>query len=227
MRREGGGVVRPGAAWRDAVVQELRWRARGARPRVFFIMSIVAAEAQAEPMTMNSVRDKFFTLHSKTKNDRLYTCNQCDKQMFGSARVIRDHVLGEGKDPCPCPDFEAVEMCKSIVLPSPKDRAAKKKAAAPAEAAEAPESPVVANADKKKKKKNNKKNKKAVRAGTVRVAATQMACSDNLDANLRRAEVLVREAAKQGAKIILLQELFHSLYFCQVCFFHITLSKSI
>ncbi len=50
----------------------------------------------------------------------------------------------------------------------------------------------------------------------VRVAATQMRCSESLDQNIARAETLVREAAAAGAQIILLQELFESLYFCQV-----------
>lgn len=50
----------------------------------------------------------------------------------------------------------------------------------------------------------------------VRVAATQMTCSTNQEENIAKAEKLVREAAAQGAQIILLQELFESLYFCQV-----------
>lgn len=49
----------------------------------------------------------------------------------------------------------------------------------------------------------------------VKVAAIQFACTDNIDANIATAERLVREAASQGANIILLQELFMSLYFCQ------------
>lgn len=49
----------------------------------------------------------------------------------------------------------------------------------------------------------------------VKVAATQMSCSGDIDENIRKAEVLVREAAKQGAQIILLQELFETPYFCQ------------
>ena len=46
------------------------------------------------------------------------------------------------------------------------------------------------------------------------VAATQMTCSWDLDANLENAEALVREAAGQGARIILIQELFETPYFC-------------
>ncbi|WP_150272534.1 N-carbamoylputrescine amidase [Paenibacillus tepidiphilus] len=49
----------------------------------------------------------------------------------------------------------------------------------------------------------------------VKVAATQMSCSGNIDENIRKAETLVREAAAQGAQIILLQELFETPYFCQ------------
>lgn len=49
----------------------------------------------------------------------------------------------------------------------------------------------------------------------IRLAATQMACSSNKDENIARAEELVRSAADKGAQIILLQELFESLYFCQ------------
>ncbi|WP_045573000.1 N-carbamoylputrescine amidase [Desulfosporosinus sp. I2] len=49
----------------------------------------------------------------------------------------------------------------------------------------------------------------------VKVAATQMSCVDNHDQNIEKADSLVREAAKQGAQIILLQELFETPYFCQ------------
>ncbi len=40
----------------------------------------------------------------------------------------------------------------------------------------------------------------------VTVAATQMACSWDRDANIARAEKLIREAAGRGAQVILLQE---------------------
>ena len=49
----------------------------------------------------------------------------------------------------------------------------------------------------------------------VTVAATQMACSWDRDANIANAERLIREAAKQGANIILIQELFEAPYFCK------------
>jgi N-carbamoylputrescine amidase len=49
----------------------------------------------------------------------------------------------------------------------------------------------------------------------VCVAAIQMSCSDNRHANILKAEKMVREAAAKGAQIILIQELFETLYFCQ------------
>lgn len=48
----------------------------------------------------------------------------------------------------------------------------------------------------------------------VTVATTQMSCSWDQEKNLLQAEILVREAAKAGAQIILLQELFETPYFC-------------
>lgn len=49
----------------------------------------------------------------------------------------------------------------------------------------------------------------------VKVAATQMSCSNVVEENIRKAEANVRKAAAQGANIILIQELFENLYFCQ------------
>ena len=49
---------------------------------------------------------------------------------------------------------------------------------------------------------------------TVTVAATQMACGWDIAGNVARAEAMVREAAGQGANIVLLQELFETPYFC-------------
>jgi N-carbamoylputrescine amidase len=49
----------------------------------------------------------------------------------------------------------------------------------------------------------------------ITVAATQMACSWDRDANLARAEKLIREAARRGANVILIQELFETPYFCK------------
>lgn len=50
---------------------------------------------------------------------------------------------------------------------------------------------------------------------SVKVAAVQMRCCDDVKANITRAEELVREAAAFGANIILLPELFERKYFCQ------------
>ena len=50
---------------------------------------------------------------------------------------------------------------------------------------------------------------------TVTVAATQMACSWDIPGNIARAEGLIRKAAAEGAKIVLIQELFEAPYFCQ------------
>lgn len=49
----------------------------------------------------------------------------------------------------------------------------------------------------------------------VKVAAIQMRCTNILEENLKTAEEKVRQAAKEGAQIILLPELFEREYFCQ------------
>ncbi|MBF7096212.1 N-carbamoylputrescine amidase [Alkalibacter mobilis] len=49
----------------------------------------------------------------------------------------------------------------------------------------------------------------------VKVAATQMSCGSNIEENISKAEKLIRDAAGKGANIILIQELFETLYFCQ------------
>jgi N-carbamoylputrescine amidase len=49
----------------------------------------------------------------------------------------------------------------------------------------------------------------------VTFAATQFACSPDAGANLERAERAVREAARKGAQVVLLQELFETPYFCK------------
>ncbi len=43
----------------------------------------------------------------------------------------------------------------------------------------------------------------------------QMACTESLDANLQKAAALVEDAARRGAEIVCLPELFRSQYFCQ------------
>src|SRR5437773_2325858 len=47
------------------------------------------------------------------------------------------------------------------------------------------------------------------------VAAVQIACVDNVEANLAKLEQHVREAARRGARLAVLQELFEGPYFCQ------------
>ena len=56
---------------------------------------------------------------------------------------------------------------------------------------------------------------KADKARIVSVAATQMACGWDIDKNLEKAESLIRQAHKDGAQIILIQELFATPYFCK------------
>jgi len=48
----------------------------------------------------------------------------------------------------------------------------------------------------------------------ITVAVTQFACSWDIAANIATAERLVREAAARGARVVLLQELFETPYFC-------------
>ena len=50
----------------------------------------------------------------------------------------------------------------------------------------------------------------------VAVGLVQMAVSASPDENVARAEGFIREAAAQGAQLIVLPELFRSRYFCQV-----------
>jgi len=49
----------------------------------------------------------------------------------------------------------------------------------------------------------------------VKVALVQMSCAANPGANLAKAVQRIEAAAKKGAKIVCLQELFRSRYFCQ------------
>lgn len=51
--------------------------------------------------------------------------------------------------------------------------------------------------------------------GSVTLAITQMACGWDVQENIATAENLVRAAHAEGARIILLQELFERCYFCQ------------
>jgi N-carbamoylputrescine amidase len=50
----------------------------------------------------------------------------------------------------------------------------------------------------------------------VSVGLVQMSCTADKEANLQKAQEKIKEAAAGGAKIICLQELFTSLYFCDV-----------
>lgn len=50
----------------------------------------------------------------------------------------------------------------------------------------------------------------------VTVACTQMACSWDREANIAKAESLIREAAAKSANIIQIQELFETPYFAQI-----------
>jgi N-carbamoylputrescine amidase len=50
----------------------------------------------------------------------------------------------------------------------------------------------------------------------VKVGLVQMSCTADVAANKAKAISKIREAAKQGAQIICLQELYTSLYFCDV-----------
>jgi len=48
----------------------------------------------------------------------------------------------------------------------------------------------------------------------IKVAATQMSCNWEIEENISKAKILIDQAAKKGANIILLQELFQTPYFC-------------
>lgn len=50
----------------------------------------------------------------------------------------------------------------------------------------------------------------------IKVAITQMSCVDDYKTNVDKATELVKKAAEAGANVILLQELFSGLYWCQV-----------
>ena len=50
----------------------------------------------------------------------------------------------------------------------------------------------------------------------VKVGLVQMSCTENKQSNITKAEEQIRKAAAEGANIVCLQELFASLYFCDV-----------
>jgi N-carbamoylputrescine amidase len=49
----------------------------------------------------------------------------------------------------------------------------------------------------------------------IKLGLVQTACSADVAANVKKTEAKIRTAAKQGANIVCLQELFAGLYFCQ------------
>src|SRR3954449_9185354 len=51
---------------------------------------------------------------------------------------------------------------------------------------------------------------------TTRIALIQMRCGPAPDENFTRAVDFIREAARKGAQIVCLPELFRSQYFCQI-----------
>jgi N-carbamoylputrescine amidase len=56
---------------------------------------------------------------------------------------------------------------------------------------------------------------KKSKSNSVKVGLIQMSCDQNPEANLKKAITRIGEAAKKGAQIVCLQELFRSQYFCQ------------
>ncbi|HEY8153378.1 MAG TPA: nitrilase-related carbon-nitrogen hydrolase, partial [Myxococcota bacterium] len=51
--------------------------------------------------------------------------------------------------------------------------------------------------------------------GAVPIGLIQMSCSEDLGQNLEKAVARCEEAARRGARIVCLPELFRSRYFCQ------------
>ena len=49
----------------------------------------------------------------------------------------------------------------------------------------------------------------------IKIAALQFSCCSQVQKNIDKAETMVREAASNGANLILLPELFERPYFCQ------------
>ena len=58
--------------------------------------------------------------------------------------------------------------------------------------------------------------KKAKPSKGATIGLVQMSCEQKPEANLRKAIARIGDAAKQGAQIVCLQELFRSQYFCQI-----------
>src|SRR5260370_6797640 len=56
---------------------------------------------------------------------------------------------------------------------------------------------------------------KKSKSDIVKVGLVQMSCDPKPEANLKKAIARIGDAARQGAQIVCLQELFRSQYFCQ------------
>lgn len=56
---------------------------------------------------------------------------------------------------------------------------------------------------------------KKAKSNNVKVGLVQMSCDEKPEANFKKAVARIVEAAKKGAQIVCLQELFRSRYFCQ------------
>jgi N-carbamoylputrescine amidase len=56
---------------------------------------------------------------------------------------------------------------------------------------------------------------KKAKSNTVQVGLVQMSCDERPEANFKKAVARIAEAAKKGAQVVCLQELFRSQYFCQ------------
>ncbi len=56
--------------------------------------------------------------------------------------------------------------------------------------------------------------RKTMQSRNVSIGLVQNSCSSDISANMKKATEGIREAAKKGANIVCLQELFTSLYFC-------------
>ncbi|MDZ7770551.1 MAG: carbon-nitrogen hydrolase [Woeseiaceae bacterium] len=58
-------------------------------------------------------------------------------------------------------------------------------------------------------------NARSVKSGKLKVGIVQMACGEDPEVNTRHALELTEQAARDGANVICLPELFRSRYFCQ------------
>ncbi|MEP6635428.1 MAG: carbon-nitrogen hydrolase [Acidobacteriota bacterium] len=56
---------------------------------------------------------------------------------------------------------------------------------------------------------------KKAKSNVIKVGLIQMSCDEKPEANFKKAVARIGEAAKKGAQIVCLQELFRSRYFCQ------------